>query len=202
MIGNLIFFHSGKPNIISVWAENSVGLVTQKATGTVVIDKTPPKAGNVSCPAYIQVKVHKIAYTVPCSMQSAGRLPLWIYLFVMTAISPHNMYMDRVCGHRISHQGISHHDGHLKGRWLSFLWWGCSRQYTIIYTARYSWCTFFFQNLFTIYAQKCSSMLTFIFFKNFDIMIWTNFGCWNNFELKYTYYFSKDFFYIKNRSFL
>ncbi|XP_062596534.1 uncharacterized protein LOC134257978, partial [Saccostrea cucullata] len=44
----------GKPNIISVWAENSVGLVTQKATGTVVIDKTPPTTGNVTCPGYLQ----------------------------------------------------------------------------------------------------------------------------------------------------
>lgn len=48
--------HTGKPNIISVWAENSVGLVTQKATGTIVIDKTPPKTGNVTCPSYIQVE--------------------------------------------------------------------------------------------------------------------------------------------------
>lgn len=42
--------------MISVWAENSVGLVTQKATGTIVIDKTPPKTGNVTCPSYIQVE--------------------------------------------------------------------------------------------------------------------------------------------------
>lgn len=48
--------HTGKPNIISVWAENSVGLVTQKATGTIVIDKTPPNTGNVTCPSYIQVE--------------------------------------------------------------------------------------------------------------------------------------------------
>lgn len=50
-----IDFITGKPNIISVWAENSVGLVTQKATGTIVIDKSPPKTGNVTCPEYIQV---------------------------------------------------------------------------------------------------------------------------------------------------
>lgn len=46
---------TGKPNIISVWAENSVGLVSQTRTGTVVIDKTPPQAGTVKCPAFIQV---------------------------------------------------------------------------------------------------------------------------------------------------
>ena len=43
----------GKPNIISVWAENSVSLVTKARTGTIVIDKTAP----IASPAFIQVCV-------------------------------------------------------------------------------------------------------------------------------------------------
>ncbi|XP_078320956.1 uncharacterized protein LOC144621492 isoform X2 [Crassostrea virginica] len=41
----------GKPNIISVWAENSVSLVTKARTGTMVIDKTAP----IASPAFIQL---------------------------------------------------------------------------------------------------------------------------------------------------
>ncbi|CAG2251013.1 unnamed protein product [Mytilus edulis] len=45
----------GKPNIISVWAENKAGLVSEVATGSVIIDKTPPEEGFVSCPDYVGV---------------------------------------------------------------------------------------------------------------------------------------------------
>lgn len=46
---------AGKPNIVSVWAENSVGLVSKAMTGAVIIDQTIPQAGTVVCPDYIQV---------------------------------------------------------------------------------------------------------------------------------------------------
>ncbi|CAG2246701.1 unnamed protein product [Mytilus edulis] len=46
---------TGKPNIISVWAENKAGLVSEVATGSVIIDKTPPEEGFVSCPDYVGV---------------------------------------------------------------------------------------------------------------------------------------------------
>ena len=55
----------GKPDIISVWAENSVGLVSKARTGTVVIDKTAPKAGTVWCPAFIQVCISVLNMTLP-----------------------------------------------------------------------------------------------------------------------------------------
>ena len=55
MLNTVFVSWLGKPNIISVWAENSVGLVSKARTGTVVIDKTAPKAGTVRCPAFIQV---------------------------------------------------------------------------------------------------------------------------------------------------
>ena len=57
MLNTVFVSWLGKPNIISVWAENSVGLVSKARTGTVVIDKTAPKAGTVRCPACIQVCV-------------------------------------------------------------------------------------------------------------------------------------------------
>ncbi|XP_052081925.1 uncharacterized protein LOC127719726 isoform X2 [Mytilus californianus] len=44
---------TGKPNIISIWAENKAGLVSEVATGSVIIDKTPPGLGYVSCPDYV-----------------------------------------------------------------------------------------------------------------------------------------------------
>ncbi|VDH98959.1 Hypothetical predicted protein [Mytilus galloprovincialis] len=44
---------TGKPNIISIWAENKAGLVSEVATGSVIIDKTPPGEGFVSCPDYV-----------------------------------------------------------------------------------------------------------------------------------------------------
>ncbi|XP_078310170.1 uncharacterized protein LOC144618303 [Crassostrea virginica] len=71
----------GKPDIISVWAENSVGLVSIARTGTVVIDKTAPKAGTVLCPAFIQA-------SVPLVCTWTG--------FVDT---------------KVAHQGIQNHDG-------------------------------------------------------------------------------------------
>ena len=42
---------------MSVWAENSVGLVTEAMTGAVIIDQTIPQAGSVVCPEYIQVYI-------------------------------------------------------------------------------------------------------------------------------------------------
>ncbi|XP_076085326.1 uncharacterized protein LOC143056125 [Mytilus galloprovincialis] len=44
---------TGKPNIISIWAENKAGLVSEVATGSVIIDKSPPGEGFVSCPDYV-----------------------------------------------------------------------------------------------------------------------------------------------------
>lgn len=46
---------TGKPNIINIWTENSVGLVKRAMTGAVVIDQTAPLAGVVTCPEFIQV---------------------------------------------------------------------------------------------------------------------------------------------------
>ncbi|XP_041378093.1 uncharacterized protein LOC121390363 [Gigantopelta aegis] len=44
----------GKPNILTVVAENEVGLVSRKFFPTVVIDNTPPKVGVLSCKKFIQ----------------------------------------------------------------------------------------------------------------------------------------------------
>lgn len=51
----LYFFSKGKPSIISIWAENSVGLISKKITSAVVVDDTTPQSGSVTCPEYIQV---------------------------------------------------------------------------------------------------------------------------------------------------
>ena len=45
---------------MSVWAENSVGLVTEATTGAVIIDQTIPQAGSVVCPEYIQVYIDSV----------------------------------------------------------------------------------------------------------------------------------------------
>lgn len=49
------FFFKGKPSIISIWSENSVGLISQRITSAVVVDDTTPQSGSVTCPEYIQV---------------------------------------------------------------------------------------------------------------------------------------------------
>lgn len=48
-------YFKGKPNIISIWAENSVGLISKKITSAIVIDESTPTTGSVVCPEYIQV---------------------------------------------------------------------------------------------------------------------------------------------------
>ncbi|KAK3101942.1 hypothetical protein FSP39_007535 [Pinctada imbricata] len=45
---------SGKPNMISVWSMNSVGITTKITSASLVVDSTPPVAGNVTCPTYVQ----------------------------------------------------------------------------------------------------------------------------------------------------
>ena len=45
----------GKPNIISIWGENKAGLVSEVATGSVIIDTTEPGEGFVTCPDYVGV---------------------------------------------------------------------------------------------------------------------------------------------------
>jgi hypothetical protein len=51
----LLFFFVGKPNIISIWAENKAGLVNKITSGSVIIDTTPPRQGVVKCPQFIGV---------------------------------------------------------------------------------------------------------------------------------------------------
>ncbi|VDI27589.1 Hypothetical predicted protein, partial [Mytilus galloprovincialis] len=48
---------TGKPNIISIWAENNAGTINKLTSGSVIIDTTPPIQGVVTCPKYIGAKV-------------------------------------------------------------------------------------------------------------------------------------------------
>ena len=45
----------GRPNILTLWAENSVGLQTQLISPSVIVDVTPPEAGELTCPLFVQV---------------------------------------------------------------------------------------------------------------------------------------------------
>lgn len=49
------FFFIGKPNIISIWAENRASLVNKITSGGVIFDTTPPGPGMVECPKYVGV---------------------------------------------------------------------------------------------------------------------------------------------------
>ena len=51
----MYFFFIGKPNIISIWAENRAGLVNKITSGGVIFDTTPPGPGVVECPRYVGV---------------------------------------------------------------------------------------------------------------------------------------------------
>lgn len=58
-------YHSiyiGKPNIVSIWAQNKAGLTAEVASGSVVIDTTAAIGGTVTCPNYAQVNTifHRI----------------------------------------------------------------------------------------------------------------------------------------------
>ncbi|XP_063408918.1 uncharacterized protein LOC134692399 [Mytilus trossulus] len=44
---------TGKPNIISIWAENTAGMIGRTTFGSVIIDTSKPGTGYVSCPEYI-----------------------------------------------------------------------------------------------------------------------------------------------------
>ncbi|XP_025084423.1 uncharacterized protein LOC112558273 isoform X1 [Pomacea canaliculata] len=44
----------GHPSILTLWAEDSVGLKTQLISPTVVVDTSPPDQGTVVCPSFIQ----------------------------------------------------------------------------------------------------------------------------------------------------
>ncbi|PVD18248.1 hypothetical protein C0Q70_21774, partial [Pomacea canaliculata] len=44
----------GRPSILTLWAEDSVGLKTQLISPTVVVDTSPPDQGTVVCPSFIQ----------------------------------------------------------------------------------------------------------------------------------------------------
>ena len=43
---------------MSVGARNKAGLVSNKRSPSIVVDETAPVAGTVSCPKYVQVKLH------------------------------------------------------------------------------------------------------------------------------------------------
>ncbi|CAG2193139.1 unnamed protein product [Mytilus edulis] len=48
---------TGKPNIISIWAENNAGTINKLTSGSVIIDTTPPSQGVVTCPKFVGAKV-------------------------------------------------------------------------------------------------------------------------------------------------
>ena len=54
-ISNL--FPTGKPNILNLWVQNSVGLVSTSSSAAVVIDTTPPDGGTVECPTFVAVSI-------------------------------------------------------------------------------------------------------------------------------------------------
>ncbi|XP_071152144.1 uncharacterized protein, partial [Mytilus edulis] len=47
---------SGKPNIISIWAEDKAGMIGKTTFGSVIIDTSKPGTGYVTCPEYIGVE--------------------------------------------------------------------------------------------------------------------------------------------------
>ncbi|XP_076086943.1 uncharacterized protein LOC143057517 [Mytilus galloprovincialis] len=47
---------SGKPNIISIWAEDKTGIIGRTTFGSVIIDTSKPGTGYVTCPEYIGVE--------------------------------------------------------------------------------------------------------------------------------------------------
>lgn len=65
----MIFFFQGKPSIISIWAENSVGLVSKRTTSAIVVDDSTPQSGSVVCPQYIQVGRKNIPFSSNGSIQ-------------------------------------------------------------------------------------------------------------------------------------
>ncbi|KAK6192291.1 hypothetical protein SNE40_003784 [Patella caerulea] len=44
----------GKPNIVTIWGENKVGLKGKAVSANLIVDSTPPSEGKVVCPRYIQ----------------------------------------------------------------------------------------------------------------------------------------------------
>ncbi|KAK6174798.1 hypothetical protein SNE40_013376 [Patella caerulea] len=45
---------NGKPNIVTFWSENKVGIIGKTTSATLIVDTTPPVEGVVTCPTYIQ----------------------------------------------------------------------------------------------------------------------------------------------------
>ena len=46
---------SGLPNILTLRGMNGLGLWQEVVSGAIVVDTTPPLAGQVTCPAHIKV---------------------------------------------------------------------------------------------------------------------------------------------------
>ncbi|XP_052081235.1 uncharacterized protein LOC127719259 [Mytilus californianus] len=47
---------TGKPNIISIWAEDKAGMIGRTTFGSIIIDTSKPGTGYVTCPEYIGVE--------------------------------------------------------------------------------------------------------------------------------------------------
>ncbi|VDI67222.1 Hypothetical predicted protein [Mytilus galloprovincialis] len=55
-VGSITPDVTGKPNIISIWAEDKAGMIGRTTFGSVIIDTSQPGTGYVSCPEYIGVE--------------------------------------------------------------------------------------------------------------------------------------------------
>ena len=51
----IFFLFAGKPNIISIYAENKAGSIGRMTFDSVIIDTTAPNQGMVNCPEYVRV---------------------------------------------------------------------------------------------------------------------------------------------------
>ncbi|CAG2247498.1 unnamed protein product [Mytilus edulis] len=55
-VGSITPDITGKPNIISIWAEDKAGMIGKTTFGSVIIDTSKPGTGYVTCPEYIGVE--------------------------------------------------------------------------------------------------------------------------------------------------
>ena len=51
----IFLLFAGKPNIISIYAENKAGSIGRMTFDSVIIDTTAPNQGMVNCPEYVGV---------------------------------------------------------------------------------------------------------------------------------------------------
>ncbi|CAG2187681.1 unnamed protein product [Mytilus edulis] len=110
---------TGKPNIISIWAENEAGLIGHITSGGVIFDTTSPGPGFVKCPEYVGI-------LVPINCKWTGFLDSEspIQRFIVTMGSEQgasDVYHMEVAGYLTEHsiQGVTKHLKHGKSYYVT-----------------------------------------------------------------------------------